>query len=115
MRLFIRYDTEYNRVIPAVTIDSRSTIPAIKTASGNDVKVYFDDIVANVKSRKLLPYKLETVDGNLIGYFAISVTNNVGNLEYSCIRPQFQNTSSQIMTEVNNFITSKRWTCDIIF
>jgi len=119
---FIHEPSEYQRIIPAVLIDSRASIPAIKNKVGSVIKVYCDIEINNVKNNPLvLFFKIETVDlpntenlkledGVLVGYFSLVVLGGVKIIMYQRqIRPSFIFLDAQISVEISTFITSGQW------
>jgi hypothetical protein len=110
------YNEEYRRVIPAVLIDSRANIAAIKTAGGFAVKAYTDSQVALVTDT-VIPYKIETNEGNLAGYFNLSVSTNPKSavLLNAQLRPAFVQFNSEISQIISNFIISNDWQFDYLF
>jgi len=112
----IIYNDSYKRVIPAVLIDSRGTNVAIDTATGFEVLAYTDskvDLVTNT----VLPYKIETDNGNLAGYFNLSVTESpkAASLLNKQLRTAFQIYDSEITELITNFIISNNWEADYLF
>lgn len=116
MNYRIIYNQEYKRVIPAVLIDSRANINAIKTATGYEVKAYTDSQVALVTSL-VIPYKIETLNGNLAGYFNLTVSDNPKTvvLLNAQLRPAFVQYNSEISQLISTFIISGNWEFDYLF
>lgn len=112
----IIYNDSYKRVIPAVLIDSRASIPAIVTAGGYDVLDYTNSQTALIVSN-VVPYKIETDLGNLVGYFNLTIgTNPVSaSLLNKQLRPAFQKYDSDITQLISNFIISSDWVNDYLF
>lgn len=108
---FIYDNFECNRVIPAVVLDSRSTIPALKGAGGFAVKAYTDAEVAKIVDGVAF-YKLETEAGNLAAYVAINGSN--GTVVTYQIRPAFQSLSANILNQISNFINGSSWRFDVL-
>jgi len=111
--LFIYEPSEYQRIVPAVLIDSRASIPALANKTGNDIKAYTDVEVSRVAaSPNVLFFRIETVknkteiaDGVLAGYFSIRVLGRPVLYQYQ-LRPQFQQFSTHISAEIYNFISN---------
>ena len=113
--------SEYQRVIPAVLIDSRASIPALANKIGDDIKAYCDIEVNKVKDNdNVLFFKIETVDlpntenlkledGVLVGYFSLLIFGKQVSVLQRQIRPNFTFLDAQISVEINNFITSGKW------
>lgn len=112
----IVYNEEYRRVMPAVLIDSRANIDAIKTADGFSVKAYTDAQVALV-TNTVIPYKIETNNGNLVGYFNLSVTTSPKSalILNTQLRPAFVQFNSEISQIISTFIISNDWQYDYLF
>lgn len=112
----ILYNESYKRVIPAVLIDSRAFVPAITTATGYEVKAYTDAQVSLVTST-VIPYKIETDNGNLAGYFNLQVSTSPvsASVLNKQLRPAFQQFESEINQEISNFIQSSNWKADYLF
>lgn len=112
----IIYNEDYKRVIPAVIIDSRQNIAAIKTAGGYEVKEYTDSQVALITDT-VIPYKIETDKGNLVSYFNLSVSDNPksASLLNAQLRPAFIQFNSEISVIISNFIISNNWQQDYLF
>ena len=114
MTFRIIYNQDYKRVIPAVLIDGRGSIPAIQETGGIATKDYTDSVV-NMVNENTVPYKIETDTGNLVGYFNILVDiNGNATLMNSQIRPAFQNFDAEISQLIITFIASNDWVFDYI-
>ena len=113
MTFTLTYDLDYQRTIPAVIIDSRAVIPAIKNQLGYVVKKYFDAQVALVGANSL-PYKIETNDGNLAGICTIEVSGNTAILGQFVLRPAFQQFILQIQQVIGTFIQNFNWQDDFL-
>lgn len=103
--------SEVNRVIPAVLIDKRASILAISGQNGATIQAFANSQVALADG--CIFYKIETFDGNLVGYFTLKVIREgvVSLLQYE-LRPPFQQFDSQISQIVSNFIASSEWQFD---
>mgnify|MGYP006935487267 CR=1 FL=1 len=112
----VTYNQEYKRVIPAVLIDSRQNLPFLKSAGGYDVLAYTESQVDLVTER-VVPYKIETEEGNLAGYFNLQVQDGNDDaaflLNYQ-LRPAFQSFNSEILGIISNFISSNEWQFDCL-
>lgn len=115
MKVRFIYDENYSRTIPACIIDARASIAAIKNQIGDVIKAYTDSQVKAV-NQNTLPYKLETMDGNLAGYITLIVdmTTEGCALGQKVLRPAFQG-FMDIPTQISTFITSNSWKIDILF
>ena len=113
---FIYQPSEFTRIIPAILIDARASIPAIKNQVGSVIKTYTDAEVAKVVDYVLF-YKIETTDGVLAGYYSLSIRLN-GNhavlLQYQ-LRPSFSSFVTQISAQINTFINNGSWKQDYLF
>lgn len=118
---FIHEPAEFGRIIPAVIIDSRATIPAISNAIGSVIKAYFDIEINKVKNDdRVLFFKIETVDlpnsenlkledGVLVGYFSLLTKGTNAILYQRQIRPSFTFLDTQISAEITTFITGNEF------
>lgn len=109
---FIYQPSEYSRIIPAVLIDARASIPAIKNQIGSAIKAYCDAEVVMVSGapfNTVLFFKIEATDGSLGGYFSLRVTPLGARLRQFQLRPAFVQFNSQISMEIANFITSNQY------
>ena|ERR1700760_3018033 len=114
MGYLITYDLEYKRTIPAVLIENRANIPEIKNQIGVVIKRYVDMEVGMV-AENVLPYRVETYLGVLVGYFTVQISNigqNATKLQ-QVLRPQFQE-FIDISQNINNFITNGGYIPDIL-
>lgn len=110
----ITYSDDYKRVIPAVIIDGRGLSAATATLSGYEMKAYTDAKVNKV-TPNTIPYKIETDNGNLAGYFILMIDyNGIPVLVDYLFRPAFVQFSSEISQIINNFITSGNWQFDTL-
>lgn len=115
MEFNIIYDQDYRRTITAVLTDNRANIPEIRNQIGIVIKQYVDAQVALVTDN-VVPYKIETDLGVLVGYFLLQVTNmgqTAVNIQ-QVIRPVFQS-FNEISGIVSNFITNGSYQFDILF
>lgn len=108
------YDMEYERTIPAVLKDARASIPQIKNQIGAVIKQFTDSQVALITDN-VLPYKLETTEGNLIGYIAIRVVGGEATVYLKQLRPAFMQFDSEISEQINNFVINGFWKFDNIY
>lgn len=120
MGFLFRYEpSEFQRVIPAVLIDSRASIPAIANQTGAVIKAYFDVEVTKANNPQgVLFFKIETIknknqtaDGVLVGYFSLAIKGfGVSATLYQFqLRPAFQQFSTQISAEIAIFIMNNEW------
>ena len=109
---FIYEPSEYQRIIFAVNIDARATIPVLVNAIGDVIKAYCDTEVNKVKATpQVLFFRIESVQGVLAGYFSLFVKgqSNSARLYQFVLRPAFVQFNTQITNEITNFITSNEW------
>lgn len=111
---FIYSNADKERIIPAVLIDKRATISAIANQNGGVIKSFADTQVALIDATAIL-YKIESDKGNLVGYFSLKVVREgvVVLLQFE-LRPAYEQYNSNIMTEINNFMSSGSWTVDFL-
>ncbi len=104
---------EHNRVIPAVIIDCRATIPDIKNATGSVIKEYIDPKVYLAATQ--IFYKIESENGSLAGYFTLGV-NDIGVpvLDQFQLRPAFAGFMSSISAQIANFMSAGTWRFDTL-
>ena len=116
MSYIITYDLDYKRVIPAVLIENRANIPAIKNKIGIVIKAYTDGEVAKV-TESVVPYKIETNLGALVGYFTVQISNMGQNAVkfQQTLRPQFNPFTIEINIQIATFIQNNGWQQDILF
>lgn len=110
------YNDEYKRVIPAILIDSRALAPSIVTATGFEVLAYTNS-VADLVTSSVLPYKIETNEGVLSGYFNLTVIESPKSVTLlnKQLRPAFQKYDTDISQVISNFIISGNWQNDYLF
>lgn len=112
----ISYCIDYKRIMAAVLIDSRGTIPLIANTDGYATKAYCDAQI-DLVGEKSLVYIIETDNSNLVGYFILQVNSTAESaiLIQKQFRPAFQQFSTIISQKISNFITSNEWQDDFIF
>lgn len=108
---FIYSNPEHLRVIPAVILDSKGTIPAINNVMGFEAKVYTDAEVAKI-TEDVLFYRIETNNGNLAAYVALNGIS--GAIVTQQLRTAFKAFSAEITTQISNFINNNGWKDDIL-
>lgn len=116
MTYSIIYEPDYSRIMMAVIIDARATIPEIKNQVGSVIKSYVDSKVALVSENTIF-YKIETDQGVMAGYFTIEVNtaNKTALLGQFLLRPAFVKFSGEITNIITNFIALKKWQKDYLF
>jgi hypothetical protein len=110
------YSTEPSRVISASIIDAKSTIPSLVGKNGVDTKAYIDTKLNLVQQESALVYKMETMDGNMIGVIALSVDNTslIVTKILEVVRTNYTNMYSEISSSITNFITGGGWRPDFL-
>lgn len=111
MTFRIIYASEYNRIIPACIIDSRKFIPDVLNKSGSVVKAFVDVEIAKIKAG-VLPYKIETMDGNMVGFFSVKLDNGTADIYQRIIRPAFRSFDLEISQLIATFISSNEYIAD---
>lgn len=111
---FIYSQYECNRVVAAVLIDKRGDIPEIKNQTGDVIKAFIDAQTALVADNCIF-YKIESIFGNLAGYFTLQVIREgvVTILQYE-LRPAHQQFEAQISQEIAIFIQQSLWQYDYL-
>lgn len=108
--------SEFSRIIPAICIDNRANIPAIKNAIGSVIKTYTDAEVAKIVDEVLF-YKVETTEGVLAAYFSLKIIKGgtVATLLQYKNRASFSVYVTQISSQITNFINNGNWKQDYLF
>jgi len=113
---FIYQPSEFSRIIPAINIEARANIPAIKNQIGSVIKAYNDTEISKVQDDVLF-YKIETTEGVLAGYFSVRIKVNIAVhailLQYQ-LRPSFSSYVTQISAQINTFINNGTWNQDYL-
>jgi hypothetical protein len=113
MTIRLIYDIEYERTIPATIKEARANIPEVKNQVGFVIKAYTDSQVALV-TNNAIPYKIETFDGNLVGYVAIRVVSGGASVYLKQLRPAFVQFDTEISEQINTFIINGMYVGDIL-
>lgn len=95
-------------------IDARATtMPA--NANGNQMQPIIDAVIDLVGASSL-PYKIETDNGNLVGFIVLLVNRSflTATLQASCIRPQYSSDLTAINAFINSFRIGTDWLTDIL-
>lgn len=108
------FEQDYTRIIPAVINDSWSIIPQTKMQFGSVIKSYSDSQLALIVPG-VLPYRIESNEGNLAGYMALQVNNNVATVLLFQLRPGFVALTNQISQNIGTFIQSNLWLNDMLY
>lgn len=109
------YEPNYERIVPAILIDNRASIPEIKNQVGYVIKAYVDSQLALLGNGSIT-YKVETNLGVLAGFFSINVntTNKTAVLIMEQLRPAFKG-FAELTTQISNFILNGDWKIDYLF
>jgi|ERR1700733_546044 len=113
MNYSIIYMTDVNRTVTGIIIDSQYTIPAIANKLGSVTKAYADAQISAI-SNNVIPYKIETENGNLAGYFALQINNGIPSILQMQVRPAFVSDNANISILIGNFIISNLWNFDYL-
>lgn len=108
------YDEVFYRTIPACIIDGRAGNPAVSGQPGFAIKAFTDAEVSKARLPGVVPYKMETINGNLIGYMSLKVVNGVASLYQLWLRQAFQPKLTEITGDISIFITSLSWNFDVL-
>lgn len=110
------YSTEPSKVIAAAVIDSKNSIPSLVGKNGVDTKAYIDLKLGMVQESSGLVYKMETIDGNMIGVIALSVDNSglVVTKILEVVRINFRDMYSEISKQITTFINEGGWKPDFL-
>lgn len=114
MAYTISYLSEVERTLQAVMIDDRANqFPP--NADGNVIAPIVAAKLAEIGTSSI-PYKIETSLGNLGGIFVLLIDRQAvtATLQFSIIRPQFDNELTAINTAITDFINSGDWFFDIL-
>lgn len=109
----ITYMTDVARTVSGIIIDSQYIIPAISNKLGIAIKAYSDTEINKITDN-VIPYKVETDNGNLAGYFTLQVKEGVATLLQFQLRPAFVLGNQDISNLIGNFILSNLWSLDIL-
>lgn len=107
------YEIEYTKVIPAIIMDSRFTIPDIKNQDGWAAKAYIDKELSMIIAG-ILPYRLETDNGNIAGYMTLDATKPAVSVQKLQLRPAFQQFLTSIQQQITNFIQTNAYQYDYL-
>ena len=106
------YEFYYAKLIQFVLLDARKTaFPVV--GNGNVLQPLVDAKIALV-TPNVIPYRIESDNGVIAGYFTLEINENIPTLQQSQIRPNFGTYSTQINTDINNFIISNGWRKDYL-
>lgn len=105
------YDDQFFRTIPACMIDSRVGAP-LANATGAQMETYIQPMVEQIVPG-VLPYKIETINGNLVGVFALEVGQGGYSVIFSIIRSGFQADIVNVNAEIGSFVASNNWVYDM--
>jgi hypothetical protein len=105
--------TDVQRTVSGIIYDSQYTIPSISNKPGIIVKAYADVEIAKI-IYDVIPYKIETDNGNLVGYFTLQTNGNKATLLQMQLRSSFSIFNEYILILISDFIISNKWIYDIL-
>jgi hypothetical protein len=108
------YEPDYPRIIFACMMDARAGTP-LANKPGTIQKEFIDAEIAKVTS-EVIPYRLESELGVIIGYISLK-TGNMGQtavLFQETYRPAFANMIPEIQQNISKFVSSLAWRGDIL-
>lgn len=108
------YDDNFYRTIPACIIDGRGGNTAVAGQIGFVIKDFTDAEVIKARQPGVLPYKMETDNGNLIGFMSIKVVNGIAGLYQLWLREAYKANLNEITQDISIFITSLSWEFDTL-
>ncbi len=110
------YEPDYLRLIPAILIDVRASIPSIANQVGTVIKAYTDAAVAAI-TQKTIVYRLENaILGVMVGYMTVEV-GKIGQtavLSGVTLRPAYQSSAADITQQISNFMAGSGWQPDFL-
>jgi hypothetical protein len=84
MTFYLEYEIDYHRLISAIVNDSRSVIPSLSGADGNQVYAYAQSLIAMVVPGVIV-YRIVGNNGILCGIMGFStVSGSSGSSSSSC-------------------------------
>lgn len=114
MTYSLQYELDYQRVMAAVINDSRWSIPALKGATGMQIRGYIQSQIALVTSGVIV-YRIVASGGVLGGYMVMNTnTGSVGPIAQQ-LRPAFQDFTLEINQFISTFISSNQYLQDILY
>lgn len=104
-----------NKIVQYVLIDNRNTSLS-GWINGNDIQKNINLEIKNIDKNTLF-YKIEDINGILVGYFyifvdKINITAVIKKIE---IRRIFDTKKNEIIKKINGFVINKNWETDILF
>lgn len=113
MTFYATYLIEYSRVLAGIILEGRQSLAQTKDKTGFEVKAFFDSEINKVTTN-VVPYKIETEQGNLAAYFSV-LTDGIAGQQYQLfIRPSFAAYALQLSLFISNFIGNGSWKADIL-
>lgn len=113
MNFYISYCVEYNAVLSGIILENRQAIASTKDKTGAEVKTFIDSQIALIADT-VIPYIIETDNGNLVAFFSLKITAGVATVLQLFIRNNFTDFQSAISQEISNFINHGNWRTDIL-
>ncbi len=100
-------------MLSGVILENRQAIPETKDKTGFEVKAFIDSQIALVGDM-VIPYIMETAQGNLVSFFSLQVAGETASLLQLFIRGNFTQFEPEITTKIGIFITSNDWRTDFL-
>lgn len=107
------YESDYKRLIQAVINDSWDIIPQTKGQIGSVVQAYSNSQL-NLITANCIVYKIESNNGNIVGFVVLQVNSNVASILISQFRPAFVQFSTVLYQLINTFVQKNFWQDDIL-
>jgi hypothetical protein len=108
------YDDNYFRTIPACIIDGRNGNAAVSGQIGTVIKAFNDAEILKSRQPGVIPYKMETINGNLAGYMSLQVSSGTASLYQLWLREAFKGNMAEIQEDISIFIASLSWMYDAL-
>lgn len=108
------YEPDYPRIIFACMMDARAGTPLANKIGA--VQKQFIELEVQKVVPDVIPYRLESDLGVIIGYMSLLTANNgtTVSLYQLVVRPAFQLFSAEIQQNISNFISNNGWQPDYL-
>jgi hypothetical protein len=108
------YEPDYPRIIFACMMDARQGTPLANKPGA--IQKQFIDSAINAVTPDVIPYRLESELGVMIGYISLKVGNmgQTAVLFQETYRPAFANMVPEIQQNISKFVSSLAWRDDIL-
>lgn len=115
MDVTLIYNEDYDRIVPAVLIDTRITNTFIQGSNGWVINSYVELELQKIASNVLF-YRIESALGSLVGYCMIQVNETTlsASILSLNVRNCFNNDKGDVANQINNFITNGTWFQDYL-